>query len=179
MEYEDKRLTSEQWTELKPKSPTGVLPVLEVDGKMYPGSGPIARFVAERYGVAGTNDLENLEIAGIVDTIGDCQSKLWPAFFEKNETRKAELMKEARETHIPKCLGILEKLAGANNSAGGWLCGPKVTYADLTFFVVSGYISKAAPDVFDKYPALKKLITSIENLPNIAKWLKERPVTDF
>ena len=178
MEYEDKRLTSEQWAELKPKTPTGVLPVLEVDGKMYPGSGPIARFVAERYGLAGTNDLETLEIAGIVDTIGDCQSKMVSVFFEKDETRKAELAKEATETHFPKYLEILEKLAVANNSAGGWLYGPKVTYADLMFFVASGYISMLAPNLFDKYPALKKLITSIENLPNIAKWLKEHPVTD-
>ena len=180
MEYEDKRVEygKEQWAELKPTTPTGALPVLEVDGKMYPGSGPIARFVAERYGLAGTNDLENLEIAGIVDTIDDCFLKLMQAFFEEDETRKAKLMKEATETHIPKYLEILEKLAAANNSAGGWLYGPRVTYADFSFLIVSGYVSKAAPNVFDKYPALKKLITSIENLPNIAKWLKERPVTE-
>ena len=180
VEYEDRRLTSEEWAKLKPTTPTGVLPVLEVDGKMYPGSGPIARFVAERYGLAGTNDLENLEIAGIRDTIRDCTLKLVQIFLEKDETRKADLVKEATETHIPKYLEILEKLAAANDSAGGWLYGPKITYADLTFFVVSGYISKLAPNAFDKlkYAALQKLITSIENLPNIAKWLKERPVTE-
>ena len=69
VEYEDKRLSNEQWAERKPTTPTGALPLLEVDGVAFPGSGPIARFVAERHGLAGANDLEKLRLAGIVDTI--------------------------------------------------------------------------------------------------------------
>ena len=178
VKFEDKRVTNEEWAELKPTTPTGTLPILEVDGKAFPGSGPIERFVAERHGLAGTDDLENLQLAGIADTIVDLVHKMIPVFFEKDETRKAELQKEFAETHVPRYLGILEKWAGANNSAGGWFYGPKVTYVDLKFFVMGGYIKQQAPNVFDKFPALAKLITSIENLPNIAKWLKERPETD-
>ena len=179
VEYEDKRITREEWAEQKPTTPTGTVPLLEVDGKAFPGSGPIARFVAERHGLAGANDVENLRLAGIVDTITDLTHKLAGIFVEKDETRKAQLQKELTETHIPRYLGILEKLAGANNSPGGWLYGPKVTYADIGFYAVSGYLPYLAPNfTFDEYPALKKLITSVETLPNIAKWLKERPVTD-
>ena len=179
VEYEDRRLTYEEWEEMKPTTPTGTIPILEVDGKAFPGSGPILRFVAERHGLAGTNDLENLQLAGIVDTIADLHIKIMTFRFEKDETRKAQLQKELTETHIPRYLGILEKWAGANNSAGGWLYGPKVTYADITLFVMSGHVSGAAPNAFDKYPALQKLISSVEKLPNIAKWLKERPETKF
>ena len=179
VKYEDKRLTGEEWAKMKPTAPTGALPLLKVDGQVFPGSGPIARFVAERHDVAGANDLENLRLAGIVDTINDLRLKVMAAFFEKDEARKDQLKKELVETHIPRYLGILEKWAGANNSVGGWLYGPKVTYADIEFYVVSGYLTKGAPDTFDKFPALKKLISSVENLPNIAKWLKERPVTEF
>ena len=178
VEYEDRRVEYEtEWAELKPTTPTGALPILEVDGKVFPGSGPIERFVAERHGLAGANDLDNLWLAGIVDTINDLWFKVMTSIYEKDEARKAQLLKELPETHIPRYLGILEKWAGANNSAGGWLYGPKVTYADFTFFVVSGYVSDAAPNSLDKYPALQKLISSVENLPNIAKWLKERPET--
>ena len=178
VEYEDKRITNEQWAELKPTTPTGTVPLLEVDGEMFHGSRPFSRFVAERHGLAGTNDLENLQLAGIVDTIADLLLKLMPFFFEKDDTRKAQLLKDFAETHAPRYLGILEKMAGANNSAGDWLYGPKVTYADISLFVTNDIISKVVPNTLDKYPALTKLITSVENLPNIAKWLKERPVTD-
>ena len=33
IEYEDKRIDKKDWPQLKPTTPTGMLPVLEVDGK--------------------------------------------------------------------------------------------------------------------------------------------------
>ena len=179
VQYEDIRLNQEQWAEFKPKTPYGQMPVLEVDGKMrLAGSGPIERFVAEQHELAGSNAFENADIASILDVIDDLGHKCIPYFFEKDEARKAELKKELEETHIPKYLGVLEKRAAANNSADGWIYGSKVTYADFGVYLMSGYVQVVVPNVLDNYPALKKLYDSVEKLPNIAKWLKERPVTE-
>ena len=41
VEYEDIRVTKEQWAEMKPTTPNGCLPILDVDGKVLSGSGPI------------------------------------------------------------------------------------------------------------------------------------------
>jgi len=177
--YEDIRLTSEQWAEFKPKTPYGQMPVLEVDGKMLAGSGPIERFLAEQYGLAGSNAFENADIASILDVIVDLGQRLIQYFYEKDEARKAELKKGLEETHIPKYLGALEKRAAANNSADGWIYGAKVTYADFGVYLEGAYLLKVmSQNVLDNYPALKKLRESVEKLPNIAKWLKERPVTE-
>ena len=177
--YEDIRLTSEQWAEFKPKTPYGQMPVLEVDGKMLAGSGPIERFLAEQYGLAGSNAFENADIASILDVVDDLGHRLMHVFYEKDEARKAELKKGLEETHIPKYLGALEKRAAANNSADGWIYGAKVTYADFGVYLEGAYLLKVmSQNVLDNYPALKKLRESVEKLPNIAKWLKERPVTE-
>ena len=179
VQYEDVRLTQEQWAEFKPKTPYGTLPVLEVDGKMLGQSRLIERLLAEQYALAGSNAFENAEIAGIVDFIDDLQGqKMTQCFFEKDEARKAELRKELDETHIPRYLGVVEKRATANNSADGWLYGEKVTHADFSVYLMLDYVLMMAPNILDNYPALKKLRESVEKLPNIAKWLKERPVTD-
>ena len=178
VQYEDIRLNQEQWAEFKPKTPYGQMPVLEVDGKMLSGSGPIERFLAEQYELAGSNAFENADIASILDVVDDLGHRLIPCFFEKDEARKAELKKGLEETHIPKYFGVLEKRAAANNSADGWIYGPKVTYADFGVYLMSGYVKFLVPNVLDNYPALKKLHDSVEKLPNIAKWLKERPVTE-
>ena len=177
VEYEDKRVTPEEWQQLKPSTPTGTLPVLEVDGKMLFGSGPIVRFVAERYNLAGSNDFENAEIAGILDIVHDLMLNVVKGRFEKDETRKAQFQKELEEVHLPRYLGLLKKRAAASNSAYGWIYGPKVTYADLTIFMMQEYVKDAVPNALDNYPALAKLKRSVENLPNIAKWLAERPQT--
>ncbi|VDO98786.1 unnamed protein product [Soboliphyme baturini] len=47
IEYEDVRVSSEEWTKLKPTMPMGQLPVLERDGDMLCKSPVIARFLAD------------------------------------------------------------------------------------------------------------------------------------
>jgi glutathione S-transferase len=172
VEYEDKRITKEEWGELKPNTPNGVVPILEVDGKTIGGTVPIVRLVAERHGLAGSHDLENAEIASIMDLIGDlfmAYSKAY--FFEKDETRKAELKKKFDEEEAPKFFSFLEKRV-----TGGWLYGSKVTYADLAFFDFSGRLPDEA---LAKFPGLQSVRQNVKALPNIAKWLNERPQTQF
>ena len=164
VQYEDKRVTWEEWKELKPNTPYGELPVLEVDGKQFAGSGPIARFVAERFNLAGSNDFENADIASIIVVLQALTQKLTEVRFEKDETRKADLKKALEEEHIPKNLGALEKRAAGNNSASGW--GAKVTYAELHAYHILGYAKLFFLNVLDKYPVLAKMYTSVENLPN-------------
>ena len=181
VQYEDVRFTDETWPEFKPKTPYGQMPVLEVDGKMLAGSGPIARYLAEEYGLAGSNAFENAEIAGIIDVANDLMLKVIAIspFGEKDEARRAELKKELEEKHFPKYLGALEKRAEDNGSADGWIYGTKVTYVDLRLCVQFDFIEQFIPGTLDKYPAMKKLKSSVENLPAIAKWIKERPQTRF
>lgn len=49
--------------------PFGQLPVLEIHGKMINQSLAIARYAAKLANISGGNDLENLEIDSIVETL--------------------------------------------------------------------------------------------------------------
>lgn len=51
--------------------PAGQLPVLEIDGKQYYQSKSIARFLAKRNNLAGSNDEEAFLADATVDTIDD------------------------------------------------------------------------------------------------------------
>ena len=172
VQYEDKRIAKEEWPELKPKTPNGSLPILEIDGKTLLGSIPIARFVAERFGLAGSNDIENTEIAGVMDCLTDLVTSFLKVLFEKDETRKAELKKKFDEEDSPKFLSLLEKRV----TADGWLYGSKVTYVDIAFLNLS---QRLPAEVLAKYPGLKSVKENVEALPNIAQWIKNRPVTQF
>jgi len=177
--YEDIRLTGEKWEEFKPKTPYGFMPVLEVDGKMLAGSLPIVRYVAEQHGLAGSNAFENADIASITDILNDLEEKLFQFFFQKDEAWRAELKKTLVETHFPRYLGALEKRAAGNNSADGWIIGQRFTYADISIYLMCTYVDFRGGENVDEYPNLKKIKESVEKLPAIAKWLKERPETDF
>ena len=185
VDYEDNRVGGEDWVKYKPTTPYGTLPVLEVDGKMLAGSGGIARFLAERFGLAGSNDFENAEIASIIDTGVDLAQKLGAVHSEKDETRKADLQKEMGEVVFPKFMGIFEKLINANGTPEGWVYGSKVTYADFTLYNIFDWVIfdwvKDVPNLFDivKYPGLQKMRKSVAELPNVAKWIATRPKTDY
>ena len=177
VQYEDIRLTSEKWAEFKPKTPYGTLPVLDIDGKIVGGSLPIARYLAKLHGLDGGDDMARLILEGAADAIGDFNKKLGALYFEKDEERKATLKKEMEETVMPKFLGAMEKLAASNTCAEGWFYGANVSYVDFLFTNTISYIQGVAPTVLDNFPALKKLTESVVKLPNIAKWIKERPET--
>lgn len=106
VKYEDVRVNDEEWAKMKSSTPSGALPLLQVDGVTVPGSGPIARFLAERFGLAGSNDIENLQLAALYDILCDLVSKITAWFYEKNEERKASLIITIEKEHIPKYLSI-------------------------------------------------------------------------
>ena len=174
--YEDIRIENEKWPELKPTMAFGQLPVLEVDGTRIANSLVIARYLAEEFGLAGSNLLENSQLAGIAGAINDLFEDLVKAHFEKDEEKKAEMRKTFMEKTVPFTLAKFEALGSSNDN--GYLWGNKLTWVDIAFFNWTGFIVPAVPTVLDSYPSLKKLKKTVETLPNIAKWLQERPETD-
>lgn len=176
VKYEDCRLVNDEWPKLKPSTPTGMLPILEVDGKPLTGSGPMARFLAERFGLAGSNDFENAQLAGIIDVMADFMVKLVDLYHTKDEEQQVAMKKKLEEEAIPKYWGVLEKMLQKNSS--GWMFGEKLTYADLCIADGLDHMARIFPNFFDSYPELGKLKAKVEALPNIAKWIKERPKTD-
>ena len=72
---------------------------------------------------------------------------------------------------------FFEKRAATNDN--GWLAG-KLSWADFFHYQALEFIMMLAdPDFLSKYPGMKKLYDSVEALPNIAKWIKERPKTNY
>ena len=179
VEYEDERIEFKDWPEMKPKMPFEVVPVLEEDGdRRISGSVTIPRYLAERFGLAGENELENAQIASIVDTITDLnQEVLGFMRTEADEKKKEEIKKKLLEETVPSKYKIFEKRASTNEN--GWLYNGKLTWADLSFYLSATWLLPVAPDALKAYPGLQKLYASVESLPNIAKWLKERPDNDY
>ena len=177
VKYEDVRLSQEEWAKLKPTTPTGQLPLLEVDGRTLTGSAAIARFLAKRFDLAGSTDLDNAELEGIHDVLVDFSLEFGKLFREKDEAKKAEILKEVQENALPNYWGILEKRL--QSSPDSWIYGNKPTYIDLNIFTVQDYVVKVFPDFLQKYPGVAKLKEAVEALPNIAQWLKIRPKTEF
>lgn len=90
--YEDKRVEFADWSQLKPTTPWGQMPILTVDGKGTIGQSlAIARFVAREHGLAGKSSYDTAVMDSIVDTITEIRDKAFEMGFEKDEEKKKTL----------------------------------------------------------------------------------------
>merc|ERR1711976_57481 len=178
-EFDDHRIKPEDMPALKPTLPFGQVPVLEHNGEMMCQSMTIARFVAREFGLAGETNLEAAQVDEIVDVITDFQNALYDVFFTKDEELKKEKKKKVYEETIPTSLKNLEKKV--EQRGGDFFIGKKVTWAEMHFFqIIDALIAEPeSKEILEPYPKLKNLFESVQKIPNVAKYLKGRPVTPF
>ena len=127
-EFEDVRFTREEWSKYQAESPLGMVPFYEEGGVKLGGSLAIARYVAEKYGLGGSNPLENAILESYGDAIKDIKSKMYPIKFGPEENReelKADFLKNA-----PGKAAFLEKqIKGKDSFIDG-----KITWPDFMMY---------------------------------------------
>jgi len=179
VDYVDNRVEKEAWMEIKPGTPFGQLPLLEVDGVMLCQSNACARLVARKHNLAGQSELEQAQVDMVVDCLEDITKPMIGIFHEQDETKKAELKKKFGEEQLPVFLTHLETILTKNHGGDKFFVGSGMTWADLAFLNFTGWVVMAgAPDFLDKYPKLKALKERVENQPKIAAWIAKRPKTE-
>merc|ERR1712008_659631 len=78
--YEDCRITSEEWAKLKPSTPCGGLPVLCYNAVEITQSMAAFRFLANEFGLAGKTNMERASADMIADFVGDLLASVFEIF---------------------------------------------------------------------------------------------------
>ncbi|CAH1801196.1 unnamed protein product [Owenia fusiformis] len=160
VKYEDVRLRREEWEKIKPTSPFGVMPMLQIDDTLVGETGTIARYIARENGLAGNTSVEQALAESVVDSMGDVKKAFGKALYEKDDERKAEFFKQAMET-LDRWYGFITKMYTRNSEGKGWLVGDSLTLADIAVFSLIDllnmkHLADAAP-VVDKHPLIVSL----------------------
>lgn len=93
---------------------------------------------------------------------------------------QTELQKKFVEEQLPAFLTNLDKILKSNKGGDGFFVGDGLTWADLAFLSIAGWIKMSGGEaVAEKHPKLKALKARVEALPKIAAWIAKRPVTDL
>jgi len=176
IEYEDVRVTRDEWPALKPTMPMGQMPVLEVDGKRVHQSISMARFLAKTVGLGGINHWEDLQIDIVVDTINDFRLKIAVVSYEPEDDIKEKKLITLNNEVIPFYMEKLEQTVKDND---GHFALNKLTWADIYFAGIIEYINYMAKrDLLENYPALKALVETVNAIEPIKAWIDKRPVTE-
>merc|ERR1712002_360309 len=177
-QFEDDRITGEQLAAMKSSLAYGQLPKLEYKGNTLYQSVTIARFLAKEVGIGGNSNLEKAQADEVADAITDIQNAIYGAFFEKDEAAKAEKMKKVTEETIPNGLANLEKVL--EKRGGQFLVGNAFSWAELHLLqLVDIILSMKMEQALEATPNLANLMARTRNVPNIKKYLEDRPASEF
>ena len=88
---------------------------------------------------------------------------------EADQERRAQLLRR----DLQKCWKTIDIKVMRNPS--GWVYRDKVTYVDLGIYNVLDYILDNFADFPRMFPHVMRLRAKVAALPNIARWLQNRP----
>eukprot|EP00933_Yihiella_yeosuensis_P048276 TRINITY_DN4438_c1_g2_i1.p1 TRINITY_DN4438_c1_g2~~TRINITY_DN4438_c1_g2_i1.p1 ORF type:complete len:228 (-),score=58.01 TRINITY_DN4438_c1_g2_i1:142-825(-) len=198
-EFEDKRVSFEEWGALKPTTPYGQLPIMEVtndDGskQVFAQSVAMMRWAAAKFDPERTlypadpdKMLEVEEMIGLSDDMarawtpclymgmGDRHTNFghpaeWP--------QKAETVKALREKFLSEQLPTFMKFFSQKlEKTGAFFCGDKPTIADLQILVQLRYFTKGVADhvpadCLSPYTTVTAWIDRMLAIPQLKAWYK-------
>ncbi|XP_012139900.1 glutathione S-transferase S4 [Megachile rotundata] len=180
VKFQDVRvpIASDEWSTLKPSTPFGQLPTLEIDGKVYSQTLPICRYLAKQFNLLGKTDLDTLQIDAVANALHDFRRLTVSQYYrEADPVLKAKRKVEVMSRVIPF---YLDKLDGLVKDNGGYFHGGQLSYADLFFAAISDSLSIAyEADITKDHPRLKTLRQKVLELPGIKEWMETRPKTEI
>jgi glutathione S-transferase len=176
VKYDDIRIEKESWPELKPTTPWGQIPILEFEGQTLAQSTAIMRYLARKFKLTGSSELDAARCDELIDALADLRAEWRKFFMAPDEEKKAELKKAFLEVHAPKYLGKFDNIVKSNPS--GKLVGDSVTWTDLVVACsIEGLEKTVDPDLLKDYPNLKSLKDAVNDIPQIKAWREKRPET--
>jgi glutathione S-transferase len=177
--YTDQRLDGAEWGALKPKTPFGQLPILDIDnGKVVLSqSKAIARYLGNEFNLMPKDHIQAGRGDMLVDGYDDVQKHFVPWFQEKDPAKKKEIWSKLEKEHIAPFLTLYEKFLTEGGST--YFLGNSITWADIFIFDALHKTKVSSPHLFDNHPKLTEFVNKIAKEPKISAWLEKRPKTEM
>jgi glutathione S-transferase len=177
VDFVDHRIKGPQWSDLKPRTPFGSLPVLEVEGKGQLGqSNAILCFVGRAHGLHPSDPWEAAQHEAILAAVEELRDRIGPTLTMKDPDEKRRAREELARGYMQAWGASVEKQLGD----GPYVAGEHINVADIKLYVAGNWFAKGTldhvpPDVFGKYPRLTRLVQAVKQHPRVADWQSRHP----
>mmetsp|Transcript_33941 Transcript_33941/g.44781 ORF Transcript_33941/g.44781 Transcript_33941/m.44781 type:complete len:204 (+) Transcript_33941:80-691(+) len=176
IEFEDSRVSREEFSAMKPNLPSGQLPVLEVDGFPLSQSHAILRYAGKLAGLYPEDPLEAAKTDAIMGLIEDIHSKVGPTIREPDATKKMEMRAKLAEEILPLWFGFLQTTL---EGCGDFFGGASANIADLMAlqelkWISSGILDGIPTTILDGFPVLSAYLERMKALPKIVEYYESR-----
>jgi glutathione S-transferase len=173
VDFVDHRLKAgPAWLELKPTTPFGSLPTLELPGKgTFAQSNAILVMVGRKHGLHPTDDFEAARHEALLAFAEELRHHVNPILRLKDEPERTTRRTELATTYVPTWAGYVERQLGD----GPFVAGAKLHVVDLKLYMVmrwfvSGGVDLVPATVFDAFPRMRRLFDAVADHPGVKAW---------
>lgn len=172
VDFEDVRIKQTEWPDLKPRTPFGAVPTLELPGRpMLAQSNAILVYIGRHWGLHPKDDFEAARHEALMHHVEDLRSVLGPTMRIKDEAEKKKTREGLAETYLPQWAANAEKQLGG----GPFVAGEQLHVVDLKLFVTVRWIASGKLDYipatsFAAYPKLNRVHDAVRDDARVKAW---------
>ncbi|CEF67662.1 Protein dispatched [Strongyloides ratti] len=175
VDFDDNVIDHSVWPKIKPTTPFGQVPVLEVEGKQIAQSFAIYRFLGNKFGLCPGNEVDKAMADSIAEYVKEFDNKAHDYFIiilgfmqgDKDAEWKNKVL-PAVEQYFPV---ITNWLKAAGN---GYLTKAGLSWVDFFAAEKLGNVVNTCQTVAAKYPEIKAFVDKIYSLPTIKSYVESR-----
>lgn len=171
VDFEDNRIGSAAWVALKPQTPYGSMPILEL-----PGHPPIAHanailaLIGRKHGLHPTDEIEAARHEGMMQHVEDLRGVVGPTLRMGDDEKRGARERIAAE-YLPAWAASAEK----NITGEPFFAGAKPHVVDLKIHMVvrwfaGGKVDHIPATIFDSYPRLVRVHDAVRDHAAVKAW---------
>src|SRR5262245_27759294 len=172
VDFEDVRVKRADWPALKPQTPYGSMPVLELPGRApLAQSNAILTLVGRKHGLHPGDDFEAARHEALMQHVEDLRAAVSPTIRMSDAEKKA-----AREALVAGFLPAWGQAAEKNiTGEGPFVGGARLQVADLKLHMAvrwfnGGKVDHIPAAIFSGFPKLTRVHDAVRDHPAVKSW---------
>ncbi len=172
VEFEDIRVKGSDWPALKPSTPFGGMPLLELEGRpVLAHSNPILVYLGRQHGLHPKDDFEAARHEALMNHVEDLRARVSPTLRIADATEKKRAREELASSYLPAWGAQAEAQLGA----GPFFAGESLNVVDLKLHMAVRWFSRGTVDhvpatVFADFRKLTRLHDAVWEHPAVKAW---------
>jgi glutathione S-transferase len=173
VDFEDVRVPGAEWNALKPTTPFGSMPILELPGKpALAQSNAILCYIGRHHGLHPQDEFEAARHEALMNYAEELRHQIAPTLRITDAAQKRAARDVLARDDLPTWGSNVERQLGV----GPFIGGDTPTVADIKLYMVvrwfvSGTLDHVPATVFDHCPKLKRLYAAFGEHPAVKAWL--------
>ena len=154
------------------------VPFLEVDGVTIPQSKSMERFLARRYNMMGTSEVEIAQIDAICESVRDFKDMYQKVRSLPEEERSNGMNEWFTKTLVERLTLLEHQLVGEP----GFSVGSSMSLSDVVLFTfIKEFFDnkEASMNATLTSPKIRAVVERVSNNEKVLSWIETRPKTDF